>query len=85
MGNLDASTEASSVDSASMEKTQIPAESNEPETALAEEPAPEAKETGVAAEVQEEKEGDEIEYPAKWRLALITIALCLSVFCMALV
>ena len=32
-----------------------------------------------------EKEEEEIEYPAKWRLALITIALCLSVFCMALV
>lgn len=28
---------------------------------------------------------DESEYPASWRLGLITIALCLAVFCMALV
>lgn len=33
----------------------------------------------------EEEEEEQLEYPAKWRLALITIALCLSVFCMALV
>jgi hypothetical protein len=31
------------------------------------------------------EEDEQVEYPAKWRLALITIALCLSVFCMALV
>jgi hypothetical protein len=30
-------------------------------------------------------EEDDFEYPTKWRLAAITIALCLSVFCMALV
>lgn len=34
---------------------------------------------------EEEEEEEQIEYPAKWRLALITTALCLSVFCMALV
>lgn len=34
---------------------------------------------------EEEEEEEQVEYPAKWRLALITIALCLSVFCMALV
>ncbi|KHN94876.1 MFS transporter [Metarhizium album ARSEF 1941] len=33
---------------------------------------------------QEEDDDDESGYPAKWRLGLITIALCLSVFCMAL-
>lgn len=27
---------------------------------------------------------DEIEYPKAWRLAVVTLALCLSVFCMAL-
>lgn len=36
-------------------------------------------------EIENEEEEEQIEYPAKWRLALITIALCLSVFCMALV
>lgn len=30
-------------------------------------------------------EDDDFEYPTKWRLAAITLALCLSVFCMALV
>lgn len=39
----------------------------------------------AATRTAEEEEDDENEYPAKWRLALITIALCLSVFCMALV
>lgn len=28
---------------------------------------------------------DNFEYPTKWRLTAITVALCLSVFCMALV
>lgn len=28
---------------------------------------------------------DDFEYPTKWKLGAITIALCLSVFCMALV
>jgi len=40
----------------------------------------------VAAEAATEKTAeDDEEYPKKWRLALITMALCLSVFCMALV
>jgi hypothetical protein len=30
-------------------------------------------------------EDDDFEYPTAWRLAAITTALCLSVFCMALV
>ena len=56
-------------------------------------------ETPVAAQVtEEEKKEDaeeekedvaskeaEPEYPTSWKLAMITIALCLSVFCMALV
>lgn len=28
---------------------------------------------------------DDFEYPTKWKLTVITLALCLSVFCMALV
>ena len=31
------------------------------------------------------EEEDAFEYPTKWKLAAISIALCLSVFCMALV
>ena len=30
-------------------------------------------------------EEDDFEYPTKWKLTIITLALCLSVFCMALV
>jgi hypothetical protein len=32
-----------------------------------------------------EDDDDDFEYPTKWKLAIITLALCLSVFCMALV
>ncbi|KAJ4301169.1 MFS sugar transporter [Kalmusia sp. IMI 367209] len=39
-------------------------------------------ETVVEADAMAEEEGQ--EYPKAWRLAVITIALCLSVFCMAL-
>lgn len=35
--------------------------------------------------IKPESHEDDTEYPAAWRLGLITIALCLSVFCMALV
>lgn len=35
-------------------------------------------------QTEEEDDEDNYEYPKKWKLALITIALCLSVFCMAL-
>ena len=40
------------------------------------------RESTASASADEE---DDFEYPAKWRLTAITIALCLSVFCMALV
>lgn len=46
------------------------------------------KEGGDAAsttDTKTESQEDDTEYPAAWRLGLITIALCLSVFCMALV
>lgn len=45
----------------------------------------EAGEVAAAAAAEAAEEEDEEEYPAKWRLVLITLALCLSVFCMALV
>lgn len=46
-----------------------------------------SKEDGHVDEVDAgiEVEDPEHEYPKAWRLAVITIALCLSVFCMALV
>ena len=34
--------------------------------------------------ITSEEEEEEEEYPKSWRLGLITAALCLSVFCMAL-
>lgn len=53
----------------------------------------EKNETAVATQVAEEEkkkdaasgEETESEYPTSWKLVMITIALCLSVFCMALV
>jgi hypothetical protein len=44
----------------------------------------EAEADAKAADTDADDEED-VEYPAAWRLGLITIALCLSVFCMALV
>jgi hypothetical protein len=50
-----------------------------------------AKEIGATIQEAKEETGgptedeeDDVVYPQKWKLALITIALCLSVFCMAL-
>ncbi|KAF1971467.1 MFS general substrate transporter [Bimuria novae-zelandiae CBS 107.79] len=44
-----------------------------------------SKEHAVVEEAEQVPEGEaEHEYPKAWRLAVITIALCLSVFCMAL-
>ncbi|KAE8550205.1 hypothetical protein EYB25_006426 [Talaromyces marneffei] len=43
-----------------------------------------ANEEEIQKGEEEEEEEEQVEYPAKWRLTLITIALCLSVFCMAL-
>ncbi|EMC91453.1 hypothetical protein BAUCODRAFT_39638 [Baudoinia panamericana UAMH 10762] len=56
------------------DSTDLPAlkDGAEPETALKRE------------EEQEQEADDQIEYPKAWALTLITIALCLSVFCVAL-
>jgi len=47
------------------------------------------KEPGVSekrnSKTSNNDEEDDFEYPTKWKLAIITLALCLSVFCMALV
>ncbi|KAL1595710.1 MFS sugar transporter [Paraconiothyrium brasiliense] len=43
-----------------------------------------SKEQTVVEEADQAAEDDEEDYPKAWRLAVITIALCLSVFCMAL-
>lgn len=37
------------------------------------------------SQVSASDDEDNFEYPTKWKLAAITTALCLSVFCMALV
>ena len=36
------------------------------------------------ANAGESNEEEDVDYPTSWKLALITIALCLSVFCLAL-
>lgn len=39
----------------------------------------------VTPEGSDDDDDDDFEYPTKWKLAATTAALCLSVFCMALV
>jgi MFS family permease len=47
--------------------------------------APSARETSLEREeISSNDEEDDMEYPKAWKLTVITIALCLSVFCMAL-
>jgi hypothetical protein len=41
------------------------------------------RDSAISADAVDEE--DDFEYPTKWKLAVITLALCLSVFCMALV
>lgn len=41
--------------------------------------------SSVASPGPENNDEDDFEYPTKWKLGAITVALCLSVFCMALV
>ena len=57
-------------------------QSVEPETV---EPKQETSEKTPEEKAASAEEDDDFEYPTKWRLTVITIALCLSVFCMALV
>lgn len=47
--------------------------------------AQEGEQSGSDDTDAEKKEADDHEYPSGWRLLLITIALCLCVFCTALV
>src|ERR1700742_4073440 len=47
-------------------------------------PVPESLEKEVDVLPDASPAEEEIEYPKSWRLGLITAALCLSVFCMAL-
>jgi hypothetical protein len=97
---FDGSTEVSSVDSAIDNEKRAPDSAMENKVAMDERSREETTTTekieGTTEAVvessssqsqqdQEQGNGEEEEYPASWRLALITIALCLSVFCMALV
>jgi hypothetical protein len=98
---LEGSTDVSRVDSASVRKADLavdgkrvstPSDNNDAPVEPTTEHTQSEKQHGVeeeAGDVAEKRAGneeeDESQYPAKWRLALITIALCLSVFCRALV
>ena len=84
------STFSKSADPSAFEKKEIATE-NAAETSEIHS-IQEKNETAVATQVAEEEKEDaapgeepEPEYPTSWKLAMITIALCLSVFCMALV
>lgn len=43
-----------------------------------------ASEVGDKTHHENGEEEDDLEYPKSWKLGLITVALCLSVFCVAL-
>lgn len=60
------------------------AEEKEVEKVPVEEQAAERKSSSSEAGNENDEE-DNFEYPKAWKLAIITLALCLSVFCMALV
>jgi len=57
----------------------------ESRTSLSKEIATASKKDGTETAVNNADEEDDTVYPTKLKLALITIALCLAVFCMALV
>lgn len=52
---------------------------------MSQENAQEGEQSGSDESDAEKKENDDVEYPSGWRLLFITIALCLCVFCTALV
>ncbi|KAF2015868.1 MFS general substrate transporter [Aaosphaeria arxii CBS 175.79] len=65
--------------------TKVPAESTMPSAAVSERAPsvePDTKQPQEKAENSDDE--DNFEYPKAWRLTVISIALCLSVFCMAL-
>lgn len=94
--NLEGSTDVSRVDSASVnnktdldvEKSRLSTPSDSKDATVDLDPTtaehPHSEKQHDAEKVDNATE-DEEQYPAKWRLALISTALCLSVFCMALV
>jgi hypothetical protein len=80
-----ASTLNTSVEPSEMEKTDPTADSADHKEMM---DAKEAGELGVDGRKSEEgpqEEVDDYDYPSGLKLTLITLALCLSVFCMALV
>lgn len=88
MEKSDAATDVGSVNSAALQKEH---DSTPPHTAAPSEKTTTAPITDPAAdETSDEALGGPLqevatEYPAPWRLFLISVALCLAVFCMALV
>ena len=71
----------SATPSARQPSTDLPAAPIEDEKNMAEKTVP----VVPAENSSEEDDDDNFEYPTAWKLAAITTALCLSVFCMALV
>lgn len=72
--------------SAAPSSTSVREPSAEPQTAEANEELDEkTPKEAVEGSISDEEAEDNFEYPKSWKLAIITIALALSVFCMALV
>jgi hypothetical protein len=89
-----ASTLAPSAEPSMMEKSEVPAPQSysthpadlkrDAEDSV-EEKSPESAEIAREEASEEDEDDDDEDYPKSWKLGLISAALCLSVFCMALV
>lgn len=66
------------------EKGAVVGEHHVPRDSISKRDSTDAATAAAAAAATTTTEEDDFVYPAKWKLAAITIALCLSVFCMAL-
>lgn len=77
LGDSNTDYDKSDVPSVAMSETASQVASEKRDHPSLEKPTP--------AHVDNDDDDDDIEYPTAWKLVLVSIALCLAVFCMALV
>jgi hypothetical protein len=83
-----AAADGSSTESSDLEKqkAETPTVNEKDQDEQSRDPATQSTEGPADAGIVPDAEvKEEDEYPSSWKLALVTIALCLSVFCFALV
>jgi hypothetical protein len=79
------STLAPSAEPSMLEKTDVAPPQTHPSNLLDEKSADGVETVREEKEAADEEEEDDYDYPKSFKLFLISLALCLSVFCMALV